>query len=98
MKLLPPSQTKDNKPALNLTINRQGLASTVGILEVLWVTPDNKAKQIGRIKNMNIFTDIDKRFVSIPLYEMPNGKGEIRVRYLDDVDKGVIFDEASLTL
>ena len=91
------SKTKSNRPELQMKIERSGNASTLGMVEVLWVNSSNQVKRIGRIKNMNIFTDIEKRFVKIPLSEMPTG-GTIQVRYVDSVNKGNIFDEVKLSL
>lgn len=97
VKIVEASKTRNNQPELQMKIERSGNASTLGMVEVLWVNSSNQAKRIGRIKNMNIFTDIEKRFVKIPLSEMPVG-GTIQVRYVDGVNKGNVFDEVKLPL
>lgn len=96
--VIDPMQAKNNKPALRLNIERQGNASTIGILEVLWLQPGGQAKKIGHIKNMNIFTDISQRNIDVPLYEMPPAGAELTIRYSDSINKGQIFDEVSFKL
>lgn len=91
-------RTKTNKSELHLNIERTGNASTMGILEVLIQSTNGEERRIGRITNMNIFTDITNRKVKIPLYEKPEGQGRLIVRYYDDKNKRKIFDEASLAL
>jgi len=92
IQLVGPSQTKNNKPELRLEIERSGDASTLGAIEVFW-EQGGKSEQIGRIKNMNLFTDINRRYVGIPLSMMPSGEGKIHVRYIDDTNKRNVFDE-----
>ncbi|HPF78425.1 MAG TPA: hypothetical protein PLF01_03935 [Alphaproteobacteria bacterium] len=96
--LVQSTQTKTGKPELHLDITRSGNASTMGVLEVLAEDADGKDRRIGRITNMNIFTDIDKRTVEVPLYETPGADTRLIVRYYDDKKKGQIYDEASLSL
>lgn len=91
--LVPASKTDSQKTELHLNIQREGNASTIGMLEVLWEDKSGQVKRIGRITNMNIFTDITNRNVKVPLYEMPSGSGKLHVRYVDTVNKGKIFDE-----
>lgn len=91
IKLIQSSQ-QNKKPILQLQIDRIGEASTLGALEVFWEQGGNTEK-IGLIKNMNVFNDIQTRYVDIPLYKMPQGSGKIHVRYIDHTNKGYIFDE-----
>ncbi len=97
-KLVQASQTKTAKPEIHLNIERVGNSSTLGMLEVLWQPTGEKARRIGRITNMNVFTDIDKRFVQMPLYEMPSGRGVLSIRYVDTINKGRVFDEVTMQL
>lgn len=94
----PPTQTNNGRPAFDVIIDRQGQASTVGMLEVLLVNGRGQAKQIGQIKNMNIFTDIDHRKVRVPLDDVDLQGQKIKIRYIDSVDKKSVFDEKDLTL
>lgn len=101
LSIIDASQTKTKKPELHLTIDREGNASTIGMLEILLKTPNGKERRIGRITNMNIFTDITTRKVEVPLYENPTGQGRLIARYYDGDggnNKGKIFDEVSLSL
>jgi P pilus assembly chaperone PapD len=97
-KLVRAVHSRTEKPELHLNIARTGNSSTLGMLEVLWQPAGQKARRIGRITNMNIFTDINKRFVQMPLYEMPSGKGSLSIRYVDTINKGQVFDEVTMQL
>ncbi len=90
------NQTKSEKPELHMSISREGNASTVGLLQVLWQPTGENARRIGRITNLNIFTEIDKRNIKLPLSEMPVGSGKIYIRFVGE--DGSIFDEISLDL
>lgn len=96
LKLVNAAQTE--KPELHLDITRNGNASTVGKLEVFLKDSNGNERRIGRITNMNVFTEIQTRNVQVPLYEDPAGKGQIIVRYYNDQDDGKVFDEANLPL
>lgn len=89
--------TKTERAELDLTINRVGTESTIGMIEVLKKQEDSsQEKRIGYIKNMNVFTDIEKRNITIPLSEDLKGSGTLHVRYIDDIQKGRIFDETDM--
>lgn len=96
VQIISPRNTKSGKPEMQLMIERTGNASTIGALEVFWREGAGQVEQIGRIKNMNIFTDIDRRNVTIPLIKMPEGPGIVQVRYSDGIKKGHVFDEIDL--
>jgi P pilus assembly chaperone PapD len=98
VKIVRASPETKNRPELHVKIERSGNASTLGVIEVFWQGSSNKEKRIGYIKNMNVFTDVERRFAKIPLSEMPVGKGTVRVRYTDGVNKGSIFDEVKFPL
>ncbi len=89
-------QTKSNKPELHLPITRSGNASTIGLLEVIWQPQGGEARRIGRITNLNIFTEITTRYIKLPLYEMPYGQGKLLIRYTDTINKGKVFDEITV--
>jgi len=89
--------TKTERPELDLTIDRMGTESTLGMIEVLLKEENSsKEKRIGYIKNINVFTDIEKRNITIPLSEDLQGKGTLHVRYIDSIHRGKIFDETEL--
>ena len=90
------TRTKTGKPELHARIKREGNASTIGKLEVFWKPQGRTEKKIGRITNMNIFTDINHRDIKLPLYEMPLGPGTVKIVYTDEIDKGKLIDEFTL--
>lgn len=90
------ARTKSGKPELHLTVNREGNASTIGKLEVIWQPQGGQNRKIGQMTNLNVFTDIEKRLIKLPLYEMPLGQGQILVRYTDAKDGSKIIDEKTL--
>ena len=96
IKLVAPNKTERNRPELHLTINREGTESAIGNLEVFWQANGQKEKKIGNMGHTNVFTEINQRFVKIPLTEMPSGNGTITVRYSKELNEGEIYDEVSL--
>lgn len=94
--IIPPAQTEKNRPELHLRAEREGNASSIGVLEVFWQPQGAKSRRIGQITNANIFTEINGRNFRIPLTELPVGNGQITVRYADAVNKGKIFDEITI--
>ncbi len=94
------SKTNTGKPELRMTIERNGNQSTIGFLEAIW-KPDgySETDRIGYIDNMNVFTDISQRQVSLPLKYIPQGAGSIHLRYVENglsKTKGNVYDEVSL--
>ncbi|NCO04197.1 MAG: hypothetical protein GW903_08410 [Alphaproteobacteria bacterium] len=87
------TRTDNGRPALQIEIERTGNASAIGALEVLWEQPGEKPKKIGGIANMNVFTEISKRIVTVPLSELPYGQGALKVRYSKGENKGDVYDE-----
>ena len=98
IKIIPPSQTIRKRPEAHVTINRKGNKSAIGKLEVYWKENGQKEKKIGNVGHLNVFTDVEKRHVTNPLTEMPNGHGSLTVRYTKDSgrDKGELYDEEVL--
>lgn len=94
--LMPPEQSSSKMPEMHVTVARQGTASAVGRLEILWTPDGGDEKIVGLISNANIFTEINQRFFKVPLNEMPQGAGKIKIRYSDEVDKGKVLDEILL--
>lgn len=90
------SQTQSRKPELKFTAERKGNASTLGRVDVAWAPDGQTYEDIGFITNFNLFTEIDKRYGSIPLEKMPRG-GSVRVLYTDTETKEV-YDEVIFDL
>ena len=83
-------------PRLFVTVDRQGAASALGKLEVFWTPQGGEPEKVGRIKNMNVFTEIDSRTIAVPLNSLSSGPGSLRVVYVDD--DGNVIDEKTLQL
>jgi len=96
--LVSPEKTTQNRPELHLDILREGNASAIGKINVFWQPENAKQRQIGLVSNANIFTEINRRSFKVPLSEMPIGKGQILIRYSDEIEKGKVIDEKSLQL
>jgi hypothetical protein len=87
----------DSTQNLKFTINRAGNSSAYGDLTVEHIQGQGKPLQIGKVKGLGVFANIDKRVVSIRLNKTPGLKlqgGNIRLRYTspDDV-KHVLYAE-----
>jgi hypothetical protein len=94
--LLAASENEYNKPALKFDILRTGQAGTMGVVTAFWDAAGQEPVEIGRVSNVNIFSEVPKRTMILPLKEIPKGSGNIRVVYTNDFgDKGV-FDEVAL--
>ena len=99
IKLGPPT-TPDEGGRINLSLNRTGKHSITGRVLVLWTPPGGQEEQIGILNNLNIFTEIDRRNISISLTnKTPITGGTLRVIYegIDD-ERGVKFDEKILPI
>lgn len=94
--ILSPMQNEYQKPALKFDLVRTGQAGTMGNVRAFWDSPGKEPMQIGTVSNVNIFSEVPKRTMVVPLSEIPKGNGSIRLVYTNDYgDKGV-FDEAVL--
>ncbi len=93
-KIVPATQTETKKPELHMPVNREGNASAIGMLQVFWQPTGEQPRRIGRITNLNVFTDIASRNIKLPLTEAPQGSGTLRIRFLNK--DGRIYDEISV--
>ena len=85
---LPPSQTQNNKPALKMDLTRTGTAGVMGTI-IAYADAGGTPKEIGRISNLNVFSEVQTRYVTMSLNEVPAGR--IRIQYINDFgDKGLI--------
>lgn len=85
----------EGKPEAKLTINRDGNISTLGTIKAYWTPAGGETQQVGIITNMNVFTDIAKRFVAIPLEKTLEGSGTLHIVYTTDKTQE-IYAEATL--
>ncbi len=88
-----PNQTGNNKPALKMDITRTGTAGVMGTL-VAYSDAGGTPKEIGRLSNLNVFSEVQTRYVTMPLKEVPAGR--IRVQYVNDVGNKGLIDELVL--
>lgn len=75
------------KPELSFTLNRTGNASAIGTAKVLWIPQSGSGEEIGIMTNLNVFTEIDRRFVKVNLKRAPTEPGQFRIVYLNDETK-----------
>lgn len=81
------ASNEKGKPQLNLTINRSGNASTIGRAEAIWVPQSGNPEAIGTSSNLNVFTEVSKRYAKIQLSRAVEGPGEFRVVYINEETK-----------
>ena len=94
IRIIPASESSSGKPQLGLTIFRDGSASSIGELQAFWTPKGAKSRKIGEITNMNVFSEIKRRDVVLPLEELPLGAGQLRLIYTND--DGAVYDEVIL--
>jgi P pilus assembly chaperone PapD len=90
-------------PKLQLTINRTGNLSTYGDLIVEYNPSSGKSYQVARIKGVGVYTNINKRLISIPLNihsGTPIKSGKLKVNYtnIENSLKTVDYAEVILNL
>jgi len=88
--------SKESSQYLQLTINRSGNISTYGDIIVDYIPVQGKQVQIGKIRGIGVYTDINKRNIVIQLNTPTNttlGKGKLKVRYItnDENKKPVVY-------
>ncbi len=82
---VPASQAQQGRPALRFDLVRQGQAGVMGTVRAY-----QGDKEIGVMSNLNVFSEVSKRVVEMPLKEVP-AAGPIRLVYTNEFgDKGVI--------
>lgn len=93
---------QDTIPYLSLSINRSGNISIYGNIIVEYVPSQGKSYQIGVIKGIGVYTNINKRDISIKLNKTPGlslKNGKLKVRYTSsDESKYVVYAEGELEL
>jgi hypothetical protein len=92
----------DTITCLKMTINRTGNISLYGNLTVDYVPVQGKSYQIGIIKGVGVYTNINKRDISIRLNKVPGmafTNGKLKVRYTSpDDEKQVVYAEGVLEI
>ncbi len=90
-------------PMLKLTINREGNMSVIGDLSVEYISENGDAVEIGKLKNVAVYPDINKRFVTINLIQttglnFKNGKLRITYSSLFEAKKREVFAKTEIDL
>lgn len=94
--LLGATQNEYGRPALKFDVSRTGAAGTMGTIEAFWEVAGSPPVKIAGVGNFNVFAEVPKRTVIVPLEQPLSGAGVVRIRYRNDFgDKGV-FDEVVL--
>lgn len=93
---------QDNKQNLRLFLNRTGNISIYGNLNVEYYPVQGKPYKVGEVKGVGVYTNINKRDISIKLNKTPglNFKtGKLKVSYSSpDNTKYVVYAEGELNL
>ena len=93
---------QDTIPYLNLTINRTGNISVFGDITIEYIPVQGNAYEIGKVRGVKVYTDIDKLNVSIKLNKTPGltfNNGKLVVRYTSPEEaKYVVYSEGELDL
>lgn len=74
-------------PALKIDVVRTGTAGVTGKIQAF----NAQMREIGILSNVNVFSEINRRTLVMPLKEMPTGN--IHLRYTDDMGKTGVLDE-----
>jgi hypothetical protein len=92
----------DSVPFLALTVNRTGNISTYGDITIEYIPVQGKPYEIGKVKGIAVYTNINKRNISIKLNKLPGmtlKNGKLKVQYVsDDKKKQVVYAEGELDL
>lgn len=95
----PPPNSKDNNPQASLTLSRSGKYSTIGKVQIFWTPPGQSERLVGQSNNVNIFPEISKRTLQVPLKEAGVSSGSLRIVYMGDgPEKGITFAEKTFPI
>lgn len=93
----------DDNPQLSFTMHRTGNISVYGNFVVEYIPVKGKPYQVGGRNGVAVYTNLDKRQVSITLNRSPGmsfDKGTLKLSYISrpDAKKQEVFAEAELEL
>lgn len=78
-------QSESNQPSLKVDITRTGTAGVLGTITVY----DDAKREIGKVNNVNVFSEVKTRTLVFPLKEVPTGN--MHLVYTNDFgDRGII--------
>jgi hypothetical protein len=79
---------------LNMTITRAGNSSVYGDIVVQFLPLKGKPVEIGRLNSVSVYTNINKRHISVKLKNSINSKltpGKLKVQYLSKNEKTTVI-------
>jgi hypothetical protein len=91
-----------NKQYLRITINRTGNISVYGDIVVRYLPIQGKPLEIGMVRGVGVYTNINRRSVAVKLNN-PAGKvlenGKLKIQYVSSGDmKRVVFAETEMVI
>jgi hypothetical protein len=93
---------QDTMPCLNLTINRMGNCSIDGCIIIKYITTQGLSYEIGTVKNVRVYTNINRRNIVVKLNNTSGKKltnGKLKVQYVsNDEKKVVVYAEGAMDL
>jgi hypothetical protein len=93
---------KDEAQNLTLTIHRSGNISIYGDILIQFIPAKGKPYQIGAVRGVGVYTNINKRTVSVKLKNtpgMPFSNGKFKVQYVSNGEtKSKIYAEAEMDI
>ena len=94
---------QDAAPLLKFTINRAGNMSVIGDLSVEYISEKGDVFEIGKLKNVAVYPNINQRFVTINLNQtndlnLKNGKLRINYSSLFEVKNQEVFAKTEIDL
>lgn len=95
------SLIEEDVPALTFSMNRSGIHSTYGDIEVKHIDENGFERILGLVRGVAVYTPLIQRFMSVPFNKdqvLPTS-GTIRVEYASVANgKRTVFAEASISL
>jgi hypothetical protein len=91
---------KNQKKEITFTINREGNGSVYGDLKVEYIQPNKKPVEVGAVNGVAVYTNIDKRKMTIDLSANLGLKisgGLLKVSYLER-ETQILIAEAEISL
>jgi len=92
----------DSSQNLSLSINRKGNISSYGDLKIFHISQNGTITDIGEIKGIGVYTNLNKRKVSIKLKKQASGpinRGKIIIKYFaGEENKQIVLAESELIL
>lgn len=76
---------EETGPVLMVPVTRHGNHSAIGRLQAIHIAPDGRERQIGFIRNANIYSEIDHRVFRLPLNTDRVEDGVLLLRYQENI-------------